>query len=57
MSKNKHVVTRQKNIIREGETYDVLSIQSENGNGTKNTRKKRHLQKKGKGKRHVAVGT
>ena len=25
-------------------TYDVLSIQRENGNGTKNTRKKRHLQ-------------
>ena len=25
-------------------TYDVLSIHRENGNGTKNTRKKRHLQ-------------
>ena len=25
-------------------TYDVLSIQRESGNGTKNTRKKRHLQ-------------
>ena len=29
---------------RERTTYDVLSIQRESGNDTKNTRKKRHLQ-------------
>ena len=40
--------------------YDVLSIQRESGNGTKNTRKKRHLQinegEKNKTKTGVAIG-
>ena len=36
---------RKKPSGRGKRTYDVLSIQRENGNGTKNTRKKRHLQR------------
>ena len=44
------MVARWKNTIRKERTYDVLSIQRESGNGTKNTQKKRHLQKK---KKHV----
>ena len=44
MSKIQPVVTRWKNtIIRKERTYDVLSIQRESGNDTKNNRKKRHL--------------
>ena len=43
MSKFQPLVTRQKKTNREERTYDVLSIQRENGNGTKNTRKTRHL--------------
>ena len=41
--KKQPVVTGYKNTIRKERTYDVVSIQRESGNGTKNTRKKRHL--------------
>ena len=45
MSKIQPVVTRWKNTSRKEITYEGLSIrQRESGNGTKNTREKRHLQ-------------
>ena len=54
MSQIQPVVTRQKNTIRKERTYDVLSIQRESGNGTKNTRKKRHIEiNKRKKEKHV----
>ena len=45
---------------RKERTYDVLSIQRESGNGTKNSRKKRHTnlqinKKKKKKKKHVCL--
>ena len=48
MSTTQTVVTTYKNTIRKGETYDVLSIQRENGNGTKTLGRKRYLQRKKK---------
>ena len=55
MSKIQPVVTRLIKTFRKERTYDVFSIQRESGNGTKNTRKKRHyLQTKGK-KKHVLI--
>ena len=45
MPKLQPLVTRSKNPIRKNKTNDVLPIQRENGNGTKNTWKKWHLQK------------
>ena len=59
MSKIQPVVARSKNtILKERTYYDVLSKQRENGNGTKNTRKKRHLQinkKESKKETYVAI--
>ena len=45
MSKNPARGHKVENTIRKERTYDVLSLQRESGNGTRNTRKKRHLQK------------
>ena len=59
MQKIQPVVTRWNNTIWKERTYDVLSIQKENGDGTKNTRKKRHLQinnRKKKKETRVAIG-
>ena len=53
MSKIQPVVTRYKNTIWKERTYDVLSIQRESGNGTKNNREKRHLQRNKREKKHV----
>ena len=40
MSKNPARGHKVENTIRKERTYDVLSIQRESGNGTRNTRKK-----------------
>ena len=53
MSKIQPVVTRWKNTIRKEKTYDVLSIQRESDDDTKNTRKKQHLQINKKKKRNT----
>ena len=57
MSKIQPVVTRLKNTIWKERTYDVLSIQRENGNGTKKYSEKEtspNTQKeKNKNKKHV----
>ena len=61
MSKIQAVVARSNNtILKEKTYYDVLSKQRKNGNGAKNTRKKRHLQinkKERKKETRVAIGT
>ena len=53
MSNIQPVVTRWKNTIQKGETYDVPSMQRESGNGTKKAEKTTSPKKKKKGRREL----